>query len=195
MQTLNIPHLRGEHIDLCVLRTDEEAINLYTKWMNDENISIWIHHNDTLDYYNNELEWATQKRNRNENYWCIIEKETGNLIGTCDCNGVRNVSIGICIGEFNGRNKGYGTEAIKLMLKFIFEEKNAHRAQLRVVADNLRAYNCYKKLGFTEYGRERESCYYHGKYVDLIEMDMLKKEYFEKYPLEHNNEIEKLSKL
>ena len=194
MNIINIPCIRGEKIDLCVLRTDDEAIRLYTKWMNDEDINMWVHHNDCTDQYNQEVDWANKKREKNENVWIIIEKETEKMIGSCSCSGNRNVNLGICIGEAEGRNKGYGTEAIKLMVKFAFEEKNAHRVYLHVLADNIRAYNCYKKIGFKKFGRERESGYYHGHYVDIIGMDMLKKEYF-KLCKQQKIDLESISKL
>lgn len=195
MNKIVIPHLIGKKIDLCVVRTDEEAIQLYTKWMNDQNIAMWVHHNDCVDQLIDEKEWANRKSERFCNTWNIVDKFTGQLIGNCSCDGNRNVGLGICIGEPEGRNKGFGTEAIQLMVKFAFEEKNAHRVYLRVICDNIRAIECYKKIGFQIYGRERESGYYHGHYVDILEMDMLKREYFANYDLNRDSDIQILSKL
>ena len=84
------------------------------------------------------------------------------------------VGLGIYIGEADGRNKGYGTEAIKMLVKFAFTELNAHRVTLNVVADNVRAVKCYTKAGFTQNGVAHDEVYYNGKFHDLISMEILR---------------------
>jgi [ribosomal protein S5]-alanine N-acetyltransferase len=52
------------------------------------------------------------------------------------------------IGIFNPANwnRGFGTEATRLVLRFAFEELNLHRLDLRVLAFNERAIGCYKNV-------------------------------------------------
>ena len=57
-----------------------------------------------------------------------------------------------CIDQFIGEpdywNKGIGTDYIKLILKFLGEEKNADAVILDPHQDNIRALRCYQKAGF-----------------------------------------------
>ena len=176
----DIVRLKGEKIDLCILRTDEEAIEYYTKWMNDEETLHWIGRNHLICQYFDEEEWVEKKRPSNEHMFLIVEKESRRMLGTCGCDMIpnsRNAQVGICIGEHDGRNKGYGTEAMKLMVRYAFDELNAHTVQLTANGDNARALACYKKAGFTECGRLHEAKYYNGHYADTVYMEILEKDW------------------
>ena len=111
----------------------------------------------------------------------IAEKENGTYIGQIDFINIdwknRTSLLGIVIGNKENHSKGYGQEAINLLLKFAFEELNLHKLELEVRDYNEKAYNCYKKCGFVEEGRKRENFYINGKYTDTIFMGILKKEY------------------
>lgn len=84
--------------------------------------------------------------------------------------------LSIIIGKKYWR-KGYGSESIKVLLKYLFKTKKAHRVELEVVKDNIAAIECYKKIGFIKEGVLREKYYYNGTYLDTIIMGMLKNEY------------------
>lgn len=79
------------------------------------------------------------------------------------------------------RNKGYGTEAIQLILDYGFNYLNLNNIKLDVLSFNERAIACYKKCGFKEYGRRRKSEFINGKYYDRISMDILKEEFTQSY--------------
>ena len=93
----------------------------------------------------------------------------------------RTATLGIFIGEKEERSKGYGTEAIKLLLDFGFNYLNLHEIKLDVYEFNKRAIKCYEKIGFKEYGRRRKCKFINGKYYDSIEMDILAEEFRESY--------------
>jgi len=65
--------------------------------------------------------------------------------------------LGIFIGNKDYWGKGYGMEAIQLLLDFGFNMLNLHNVYLRVFSFNKPAINCYKKIGFKEVGRIREA--------------------------------------
>ena len=75
--------------------------------------------------------------------------------------------------------KGFGTEAIKPVLKFVFEELNLNRLQLEVFSHNKRGIRAYEKIGFKKEGVLRDSLNYKGKFSDEIIMSVLKEEYLE----------------
>ena len=76
-------------------------------------------------------------------------------------------------------NKGYGTEAVRLALKFAFETLKLNRLQLEVFSHNSRALRAYEKAGFKREGIIRQSLFLNNQYSDEIIMGMLKKEYEE----------------
>lgn len=89
--------------------------------------------------------------------------------------------MGIFIGEKDYLSKGYGTEAIRLILDFGFNYMNLHNIKLELISFNERALKCYKKCGFVETGRTRENVFVNGKYYDTISMDILSNEFNESY--------------
>jgi diamine N-acetyltransferase len=110
---------------------------------------------------------------RNENDWAII----GN-IGYFEYDSIaRSAEAGILIGEKDYWNKGYGTEAMKILLKHGFETLNLNRVFLRVYEDNPRAIRCYEKVGFIREGRMRQARFSQGKYVDILFMGILREEW------------------
>jgi len=81
------------------------------------------------------------------------------------------------IGEVEHHGKGYGTEAVRLVLDFGFNTLNLNNITLSVHEDNNAGIACYKKLGFKEYGRRRECFFKNGKNIDVIYMDILAREF------------------
>jgi len=88
-----------------------------------------------------------------------------------------SAEIGIMIGDKSYWNKGYGTEAMSLLLQHGFETLNLHRILLRVYVSNPRAIRSYEKAGFTHEGRLREAVYQHGRYGDVLMMSVLRPEW------------------
>lgn len=90
-----------------------------------------------------------------------------------------NIRIGIC-GDDN-RGKGYGSEAMALMIRYGFEHFNLHRLELSVYDFNPRAIHVYEKLGFRREGIQRDVLYLDGRYYHSIVMSILEEEFREVY--------------
>ncbi|NUU77133.1 GNAT family N-acetyltransferase [Paenibacillus xylanilyticus] len=90
-----------------------------------------------------------------------------------------HVRIGIDRAEHQG--KGYGSEALLLMLDYGFGICNLHRIELEVYAFNERAIRAYEKLGFQREGTRRDALYYNHRYHDAILMSMLEHEFRERH--------------
>jgi diamine N-acetyltransferase len=89
----------------------------------------------------------------------------------------RSAEIGIFIGEKSFWSQGYGTETMRLMLKFGFETLNFHRIFLRVYEHNQRGIRAYEKAGFQHEGRQRQAQYQEGRYFDVLMMSVLRAEW------------------
>ena len=175
-----IVRIGGIGIDLCLFRTDDEAIEAYTKWIADEEINCWIGQHTNVLEYRDEEEWVNRKISNNVKRFNIVSREDHKLIGNCDItidDYSRNACLGILIGEKSGRDRGYGTEAIKLLVKYCFDELNMHNVWLQVNGDNKRAIRCYEKAGFKVCITEKESIWMHRHWCDTLTMQILEQEY------------------
>ena len=176
--------LVGEHIYLSPVSVEDAE--KYTRWLNDFETTDYTGRSGQIYTIENERKWLEEGTLNKENQiFGIIDLKNDNLLGNCGLHKInpinRTAVLGIFIGEKEERNKGYGTETIKLLLDYGFNYLNLHEIQLEVMAFNKRAIKCYEKVGFKEYGRRRECEYINGKYYDVINMDILKSEFKENY--------------
>lgn len=89
----------------------------------------------------------------------------------------RQAEVGIFIGEKSLWSKGYGSDAMILMLRHGFNTLGLNRIFLRVFATNPRAIRSYEKVGFVHEGRMRQAHYQNGQFVDVILMSALRSEW------------------
>ncbi|GAA3060546.1 GNAT family N-acetyltransferase [Actinokineospora globicatena] len=85
--------------------------------------------------------------------------------------------LDIYLGDPDTWNKGYATEALRLMCHWGFEDMRLHAIQLSVVVDNEAAIHLYRKLGFVEEGRLREVHRRDGRLHDMYVMSLLATEF------------------
>ena len=107
------------------------------------------------------------------------------MIGFIELDGfnwpAREVWVGIGIGDREFQGRGYGTDAMRLVLRFAFLELNLNRVSLTVFEYNQRGIRSYEKAGFKEEGREREALERDGKRWDMLFMGILREDW-EKLP-------------
>ena len=113
-------------------------------------------------------------------YFGIFTKEN-KLIGGIDLRDIDNIqrtaSLGIVIGEKEHWSKGYGTEAMNIILGYAFRELGLRRVSLTVFEYNPRAIHCYEKVGFVHEGRIRQALKRDGKRWDILFMGILREEW------------------
>jgi RimJ/RimL family protein N-acetyltransferase len=95
--------------------------------------------------------------------------------------GSRDAFAGIGIGAREFWGKGYGTEAMELILRYGFTELNLRRISLTVFEFNQRAVRSYEKVGFRLEGRQRQFMRREGRRWDILYMGILRQEWMEKY--------------
>lgn len=88
-----------------------------------------------------------------------------------------NAWVGIGLGERAYWNRGYGTEAMRLISRYAFEELDLHRLSLTVFEYNPRAIRSYQKAGFVEEGRFRGYVARDGRRWDLVFMGLLREDW------------------
>ena len=154
------------------------------KWVNDREVRLWL---TSLRYpvsRKDEQKWIDDAPTSSfGDVRLAIETKDGKHIGGINLHRVnpedRKAGLGIMIGEKDHWSNGYGTDAIKTLLSFAFDEMNLHRVWLHVFADNERAIGCYQKCGFREEGRLRQEVYQDGRYYDVALMGVLETEFAE----------------
>lgn len=84
------------------------------------------------------------------------------------------LSIWIASGH---RNRGLGTDAVRVALRHAFLDLQLHKVYLRVLHYNDRAIRCYGNCGFRVEGTLRAEMCVDGRWHDLLYMGLLRKEY------------------
>lgn len=85
--------------------------------------------------------------------------------------------VGLGIGETEYWGKGYGTDAMNILLRFAFTEINLRRVTLNVFEYNPRAIRSYEKAGFRHEGRMRQVLNKEGRRWDMLYMGILREEW------------------
>jgi RimJ/RimL family protein N-acetyltransferase len=88
-----------------------------------------------------------------------------------------DASVGIAIGERDLWGKGYGTEAMQLVLQYAFMELNLRRVSLATNGYNTRARRSYEKAGFRLEGVMRQDQMREGRRFDSVFMGILREEW------------------
>jgi RimJ/RimL family protein N-acetyltransferase len=155
----------------------------FTEWLNDleviENMLLY----PQIISLSNEKEYL-EKLSKEHDY-SIIDIETNELLGNCGFGSIDHINqtaeVGIFIGNKNYWNRGYGTEALSLLIDYGFKGLNFHSIFLRVYSTNERAIKCYGKIGFKIIGKRREAVLRGMERFDYVHMDILQNEFYEKY--------------
>lgn len=171
--------LIGDRIYLSPRTTDIEDTEKFTKWLNDFETTDYLGRSGYLVTLDGEKKYLEENANAEASFFIITNEDK--LIGTVSLESINNINrtatLGIFIGDKDYRSKGYGTEAIRLILEYGFNYMNLKNIKLDLMEFNERALKCYQKCGFKEYGRRRKCRFINGKYYDSIEMDILAEEF------------------
>ncbi|MEK3835915.1 GNAT family N-acetyltransferase [Paenibacillus sp. FSL R7-0128] len=167
----------------CYLSTvatdDAEA---WTRWFNDLEVTAPLGNEAyLLTSLDKEREGIEHVLKSGTHMFSIVDLESDLAIGRCllfDVNLVdRNAKAGIFIGDKEFWGKGFGSDAMRLLLDYGFNLLNLNNIMLGTFAFNERAIQCYKKVGFKEIGRRRQARIIGGVKYDAILMDMLAEEF------------------
>lgn len=113
----------------------------------------------------------------------VCTPEGWRLVGNCSFFDLdwrnRCCEIGIFIGDKDYWSRGYGTQVMRLTLKYGFNTLNLNRVYLRVYESNPRGIKCYEKAGFRHEGRLRQAIFQDGRYIDLLMMSVIRSEWSE----------------
>ncbi len=178
-----MPHtikLAGDLCALAVLRP--EYAEDFSRWQNDPAVTVPLgdeaHTPWPLAATAAGIENAIS---RGEHVFGVVDRAGDRLIGRVLLFNVnlvdRTAMCGIFIGEADYRGRGYGAEALRLLLDYAFNLLNLQSVMLGVLEFNTPALRCYEKVGFRPIGRRRQARTIAGRSYDEIYMDILAEEF------------------
>ena len=181
---MNTALLQGELVRLVAANSETDA-DLFARWSRDaeylrledsgvarppslkqikEDIQTWLEHDKPSEYA-----------------FVIRTLADNHAIGTIGLDGIRwsngDAFVGIGIGDRDYWGRGYGTDAMRAILRFAFMELNLRRVSLDVFEYNPRAIRSYEKAGFKHEGRLRQALNRDGRRWDMLFMGILREEW------------------
>lgn len=111
-----------------------------------------------------------------------VETHDGTLLGTCglfDTTPAENqcAELGVALTNKAAWGRGYGTDTVRTLCRFGFEEMNLHRIELLVFAQHTAARRVYEKVGFVEEGVARKAHWGDGDWYDDVHMGLLRTDF------------------
>jgi RimJ/RimL family protein N-acetyltransferase len=174
------PPLRGDSVRLRAV--EEGDLPLLVRWMNDPEVRHWLHHSDRPDATVGSVRGRFGLTDEGfPNLVWMIEVAEGQPVGHVGLLHVdphhTRAELAISIGEKECWSRGIGTDAIRAVLRYGFEELGLRRIDLHTDADNARGIRCYEKCGFVREAVMRERRLRYGKPLDMLLMAVLRDEW------------------
>jgi RimJ/RimL family protein N-acetyltransferase len=153
-------------------------------------LAVWLNDPEVMKYWgrpgNTVAEWevaADEQRqaSRGNSRKYVIETLERQIIGQIDYYDLdwqaRSAWVSVLLGEREYWGGGYGTDAMRTLLRFLFEQLGLHRVSLTLHDTNVRALHSYEKNGFVKEGMLREWAFFNGSWVDGILMGVLDRDF------------------
>jgi len=173
--------LQGERVAL-VPRGIEHAA-LLAHWLDDPEVRHWLHSSEFSPEERSRAAIETKLRE----VWAdpsevrfAIEAE-GATIGDIGLIGIhptaKRAEMSIVIGAKPYWSRGYGADALRVLLRYGFGDLGLRRITLIADADNLRGIACYRRCGFQHEGVLRAHRLRYGQPLDMVAMAVLGEEF------------------
>ena len=167
--------LEGKTVNLRIV--EREDLALVAEWFNN------LEFNGKYDPLDPQLSRAEVEKKFSElspdAKWFIIEKKDGIKIGFIGHFVVgKMLEIGYSV-ILNERKKGYCTEAIRIIMDYLFLSKNIVRIQAQTNVRNVPSQRVLEKAGFMREGIVRKSYFVRGEWTDFYQYSILREEWKE----------------
>ena len=157
-------------------------IDSLIRWVNDAAVTLYL--SQAVAYPpsgSDGFRWLEELSRSHTDRVFAIETPERRLIGSVGLHAIRWVDrkaeLAVMIGERDCWNRGFGSWAVREMLRRGFEEMSLRRIYLRVAADHEAAIRVYRKCGFQSEGLLRKDRYVGRGYADTLMMSVLKEEF------------------
>ncbi len=178
--------LEGDKVSLRVFDPERDHM-YYHAWMKD-NQFMRLLDSDPIIFWPKKMvkEWFEKQMDGSVTMAIFRKNDETKPVGFIALDGINWVSgdawVAVGIGERDDWGKGYGTDAMRLMLRYAFCQLNLHRVSLSVFDYNPRAIRSYEKAGFVREGVSPQFVEREGKRYDMLYMGILRSEWKEGCP-------------
>ncbi len=167
--------LEGKSVNLRV--EEKEDMKLVAEWLN--NPDYWGEYLPLIQKSRTELEKGYDA-NPPETQWFIVEKKDGSKIGSIGyflaTGNLLEIGYSLIPSE---RGKGYCTEAVRILIDYLFLSKGTVRIQTHTDVRNMASQRVLEKTGFKKEGIARKSLFARGEWRDMILCSIVREEWKE----------------
>jgi RimJ/RimL family protein N-acetyltransferase len=159
---------------------EEEDLPRFVEWLADREVIRWLAAIGDPPTLDDEYDWWEEKRADPDCVQWAIETLDGRLVGTVELRvtpRAERAELGIAVQDRSQWGKGYGTDAVLLVLRYAFEEMRLNRVELTCDEENARAIRCYEKCGFVREGLLRQHRLVDGRFGNTLVMSALREEW------------------
>jgi len=149
------------------------------RWMNDPNIIRTLKSRYPMPFQQ-EAQWleSAVSGGVNERHFAVEQRDDRSHIGNASIHDIdwisRTAAFGMFIGEPGAWNRGFGTDAIRTLVRFAFDEMNLRKLRVNVFDYNERARHVLEAVGFVQEGKLEREFYREGSYHDIVILSIFK---------------------
>jgi RimJ/RimL family protein N-acetyltransferase len=146
------------------------------EWLTDPLVNKYLSQNFKDLTVKQEEQWFNYiKESRQDMVFAILEKKSDKHIGNCALHKIdpsrKTCELGIVIGEKDYWDRGYGTDAVKVLIGFAVGDMELTKIRLNVYTYNHRAIKVYENCGFKLIRVLKRNHLFNGKYWDTLIME------------------------
>ncbi|MHB0968650.1 MAG: GNAT family N-acetyltransferase [Thermoanaerobaculia bacterium] len=163
--------IAGEDV---ILRALEPAdLERCYQWMNDPAIVRTLKGRYPMAFHL-EAEWLEKavSPTPDERHFAIERRDDREHIGNASIHDIdwvsRTAAFGMFIGDPASWNRGYGSDSIRTLVRFAFDEMNLRKLRINVFDYNERAKHVLEANGFVREGTLAREFYRDGQYHDIV---------------------------
>lgn len=185
------PSITGEKVYLrCMEESDVEGP--YLDWLNDEEVTRYLtgvrRSPATTEYLLDYIQ--SMARSDEDILFAIHDVESKEFIGTSHFGPIdwrnRTAVFGIMVGNRRYWGKGYGTEAITLVLHYAFRILELHKVTAGIAAIHQPSITAFKKAGFGIEGEVKSQFLVDGEYCDWLYMGVTRDDFLRDTKIDSN---------
>jgi len=174
----------GKKVRLVAMNPEKDG-KLMSKWRRDTDYARLLDSDPIRLWSGNQMkDWFENKQKAEafeEINFMIYPLESKEPIGFIELDGItwhhRTSWVGIGIGSRDYWGKGYGSDALRILSRYAFEELGLYRLNLNVFSYNTRAIKAYENVGYKVEGSIRDALQRDNQRWDLVFMGLLKEDF------------------
>jgi len=163
-----------------------DAEQMYNNWASDPEVTkylLWPTHTDIEVTKDVLARWDKENERPDYYHWGIVDKETGQIIGTGGCLSInerfRSTELGYCMSRAHW-GKSYMSEAVAAMIEYLFNTVGLNRIAACHDPDNIGSGRVMQKCGMAFEGVQRQANYCERRgFYDLACYAVVKSDYVE----------------